>query len=147
MAIRFADRIEPHLGAASIINCCLIPTPQAAQRALRWSEAHYITGWGSLREDLSFDRRDNARGVPKCVVVDEAFTWGEERAPNMASGGRIYETHVRGYTIRHPELPQPFVGYLRGAGRHDKVLAYLKALGITAVELLPVQAFADDHFR
>lgn len=138
---------EPHLGHRFNHHKLLLdPYAKQLKGALRWSEAHYGYRMGSPREDLSFDRRDNARGVPKCVVVDEAFTWGEERAPNTAWADTvIYETHVRGYTIRHPELPQSLRGTFAGLA-HDKVLDHLKALGITAVELMPVQAFADDHF-
>src|SRR5213082_3610379 len=51
---------------------------------LVWSDAHFGYRTGSARADLSFDRRDNARGMPKCVVIDEAFTWGEERKPAVA---------------------------------------------------------------
>ena len=65
-----------------------------------WSDAHFAYRTGSAREDLSFDRRDNARGMPKAVVVDETFNWGRrEMRPNIPwEDTIIYEAHVKGLT-------------------------------------------------
>ena len=138
---------EPHLGHRFNPHKLLLdPYAKQLKGQLRWSEAHYGYRVGSPREDLSFDRRDNARGMPKCVVVDDAFSWGDERAPCTAWPDTvIYETHVRGFTLLHPDLPKPLRGTFRGLVQ-EPVLSYLKDLGITALELMPAQAFADDHF-
>jgi len=112
---------------------------------LRWTDAHYGYRVGHRSTDLSFDRRNNARGMPKCQVVDTAFTWGEERAPNTPWHETIlYELHVRGFTMQHPEVPEPLRGTFAGLS-HPAVIDYLRGLGITAVELLPVQAFFDER--
>ncbi len=112
----------------------------------RWIEAHYGYRFGSPREDLSFDKRDNAQALPKCRVVDPAFTWDGDSPPATPwSQTIIYETHVRGFTILHEGIPVVERGTFAGMG-HREVVAYLKALGITAVELMPVHAFLDEHF-
>ena len=123
----------------------LDPYAKALFGPFKWSDAHYGYRVGSTREDLSFDRRDNARGMPKCRVVDRAFTWGNDRHPLVPwSDTVIYETHVRGFTMRHPEVPAPLRGTFAGMSTHA-VIDYLKALGITSVELLPVQSFVDER--
>jgi glycogen operon protein len=124
----------------------LDPYARLIKGQLRWSDAHHGYRIGSSRADLSFDRRDNARGVPKCVVVDPAFTWSEERPPGVRWDRTvIYETHVRGFTLLHEGVPKSQRGTLAGLG-HREVIDYLKALGITSVELMPIHAFADDRF-
>ncbi len=113
---------------------------------LRWSDMNYGYRIGSPRADLSFDRRDNARQVPKGVVVDTAFTWSGDRQPQSDwSETIIYEAHVRGMTMRHPRVPQALRGTFAGLTSRE-VVEYLKALGVTAIELLPIHAFVDDHF-
>ena len=112
---------------------------------LRWSDAHFGYRVGSPRGDLSFDRRDSAAGMPKCQVQDPAFTWGRSRRPHIHWERLvIYELHVRGHTIRHPEVPEALRGTFSGLG-HAAVVERIRALGVTAVELLPVQAFVDDR--
>ena len=112
---------------------------------LRWSDAHFGYRIGSSRSDLSFDRRDSAPGMPKCVVVDPAFTWGRDR-PLAIPWERtiVYETHVRGYTMRHPAVPPQNRGTFAGLAQQE-VVDYIRSLGVTAVELLPVHAFVDDR--
>ena len=113
---------------------------------LVWSDASYGFRLGDDREDLSFDTRDSAPGVPKGVVVGSAVERPGVHTPVVPWNDTvIYETHVRGFTMRHPELPPEMRGTFEGLGQKC-VVDYLKALGITSVELLPVQAFADDHF-
>ncbi len=96
--------------------------------------------------DLSFDTRDSAPFMPKCRVIDPAFTWGSDRRPRVPWERTIfYETHVRGYTIRHPTLPFGLGGTFAGLAA-DEIVAHIKELGITSVELLPIHFFADeDH--
>ena len=96
--------------------------------------------------DLSFDTRDSAAFMPKCRVIDPAFTWGRDQRPRIPWDRTIfYETHVRGYTIRHPALPFGLGGTFAGLAA-DEIVAHIKSLGVTSVELLPIHYFADeDH--
>ena len=112
---------------------------------LRWSDAHFGYRIGHRNEDLSFDRRDNAAGMPKCRVIDPAFTWGNDTSPRIAwSDMVVYELHVRGMTKRHPEVAPALRGTYAGLASAP-VIEHLKRLGITAVELMPVHAFIDDR--
>ncbi len=123
----------------------LDPYARALAGSLRWSDAHFGYRVGHRQEDLSFDRRNNAAGMPKCVVVDTAFTWAEDRRPRRPWHETvIYELHLGGFTRRHPEVPVPMRGTAAGLARPE-VIAYLRSLGITAVEFLPVHAFLDDR--
>ena len=137
----------PHAGHRYNPHKLLIdPYARLLAGELRWSDASYAFVQGHADEDLSFDTRDSASGMPKCVVVDDAFDWGHSRLPQVPWNETVfYETHVRGFTVLHPELPQALRGTFDGLA-HDVVVGYLRALGITSVELMPVQAFADDHF-
>jgi glycogen operon protein len=110
-----------------------------------WSDTHYAYRIGSRREDLSFDRRDNAGVMPKAVVVDHAFTWGDEHRPRTRWDETvILETHVKGMTRLHPSLPKELRGTYAGLA-HPAVIDHLLRLGVTAVELLPIHAFLDDR--
>jgi len=112
---------------------------------IRWSDAHFGYRVGSGREDLSFDRRDNARGMPKCRVIDPAFTWGPDRPPAVPwTDTLVYEAHVKGMTVRHPGVPPGLRGTFAGLASQP-VIDHLRTLGVTAVELLPVHAFTDDR--
>jgi len=123
----------------------LDPYAKQLSGALRWSDAHFAYRTGTPRADLSFDRRDNASGMPKCVVVDTAFTWGDDRPPKRAwNDTTIYELHVRGFTMQYPGVPVPMRGTFLALSS-PPVLEYLHNLGITAVELLPIHAFVDDR--
>jgi isoamylase len=123
----------------------LDPYAKATHGIIRWSDAHFGYRVGSPREDLSMDRRDNARGMPKCRVVDTAFTWGNDRSPRVPwEETIILEMHVRGMTMRHPGVDEARRGTFSGL-TSPPVLDYLLQLGVTAVELLPVHAFVDDR--
>jgi isoamylase len=137
---------EPNAGHRFNPNKLLLdPYAKALAGPLRWSDAHFAYRVGSPREDFSFDRRDNARGLPKCRVVDDAFTWGDDRPPGIPSGETVtYETHVRGMTMRHPEVPEHLRGTFAGLA-HPAVLDHLVKLGITSIELLPIHAFVQDR--
>src|SRR6185437_16614842 len=103
----------------------------------RWSDALFSYRVGSLREDLSFDRRDNARNVPKCRVIEPAFTWGEDRRPQIPwEETIILELHVRGITIRHADVAPAHRGTFAGLAP-PAMIDYLVGLAVTAVELLP----------
>jgi isoamylase len=97
-------------------------------------------------DDLTFDTRDSAPLMPKCRVIDSAFSWGRERAPNVPWERMIvYETHVKGFTRCNPALPEEMQGTYAGLAAPE-VLDYLRALGVTSVELLPIHTFVNDSF-
>jgi isoamylase len=127
----------------------LLLDPYARRLAGRlvWSDAHFAYRTGSPREDLSFDRRDNARGVPKAVVVDEAFNWGRREIlrPNIPwQDTIIYEAHVKGLTQMREDVAPGLRGTYGGLSS-PAMIEHLKRLGVTTVELLPVHAFVDDR--
>jgi isoamylase len=112
---------------------------------LTWHDAVHGYRIGDPQADLSFDRRDSAPYVPKCVVVDTAHTWGEDRPPRRPwSETVLYELHVAGYTRRHPDVPEPLRGTIGGLVQPE-VVRHLRALGVTAIELLPVHAYVDEQ--
>jgi glycogen operon protein len=112
---------------------------------VQWSDAHFGYRIGHRQEDLSLDRSDNAAGMPKCRVIDPAFTWGDDRAPKVPwSDMVIYELHVRGFTIKHPDVPPALRGTYAGLATAP-VIDHLKKLGVTSVELMPVHAFINDR--
>jgi glycogen operon protein len=122
----------------------LDPYAKALAGRLVWSDAHYGYRYGQPRADLSFDRRDNARGMPKAVVTDD-------RAPPREDTGRIpwedtiaYEAHVKGLTQLREDVPAEWRGTYRGLSARP-VIDHLKRLGVTAIELLPVHAFIDER--
>jgi isoamylase len=95
-------------------------------------------------DDLSFDKRDSAPCMVKARVIDPAFTWGRERRPETPwERTIIYEMHVKGFTQLHPRLAEPLRGTY-AALTQQEIISYLADLGVTAVELLPVQTFVDD---
>jgi glycogen operon protein len=113
--------------------------------ALRWHDALYGYSVGHKREDLSHDRRDSAPSVPKCRVIDPAFTWGDDRRPSVPWHDMvIYELHVRGFTMRHPGVAESQRGTFAGLAS-AAAIDYLKRLGVTTVELMPVHACIDDR--
>ncbi len=137
---------DPHNGHRFNPNKLLIdPYARDFSAPLLLNDPHFGYRKDSSRGDLSFDRRDSARVTPKCRVIDPAFTWGGERLPNRPwSQSIIYELHVKGYTKLHPEVPEPQRGTLLGLGS-PAVIDHLVKLGITAVELLPIHACADEQ--
>ena len=131
-------RFNPH-------KLLIEPYAKHLSGAVRWSDAHFGYRIGHRFEDLSFDRRDNARGTLKCRVVDPAFSWGDDRAPQVPWHETvIYEVHVRGFTIDHPEVPPQLRGTYAGLAT-PPVIEYLRRLGVTTVELMPVHTFVDDR--
>jgi isoamylase len=137
---------DPRSGHRFNANKLLIdPYAKALSGTIRWTDAHFGYRLGSNRADMSFDRRDNGFGMPKCRVVDTAFTWGEHVRPQRPwSETVIYESHVGGMTKAHPDIPRPRRGTFEGLSS-PYVIDHLVKLGVTAVELLPVHAFADER--
>ena len=131
-------RFNPH-------KLLLDPYARSIVGQLRWSDAHFGYTIGAKKEDLSFDRREDAAGTPKGQVIDNAFSWGEDRHPHVAANDRIvYEMHVGGYTRRHPDVQESLKGKFAGLTTRQ-VVDHLKSLGVTTIELLPVHAFLDDR--
>jgi isoamylase len=121
------------------------PYAKALHGRLRWGDALFGYRIGSPRQDLSFDRRDNARLIPKCRVVETAFTWGDDRRPQTRwEESIIFELHVRGMTVGHPDVDSAYRGTFRGIAS-PVVIDYLVGLGVTAIELLPIHAAVDDR--
>ena len=123
----------------------LDPYARAHIGSLQWDPAVFGYVMGAEEADLSFDERDSARFMPKCVVVDPGFDWRREKVWHPVPWDRtiIYETHVRGHTRLHPKVPQDERGTFRGLS-HQAVIEYVKALGVTTVELMPVHTFVND---
>jgi len=123
----------------------LDPYARAHVGSLIWDDACYGYKMGSPEGDLSFDTRDSASFVPKSRVVDPAFTWGHDRRPSTPWDRTIlYEAHVGGFTRCHPAVPERLRGTFGGLA-HSAVVAHIRDLGVTSVELLPIQTFVDDE--
>ena len=121
------------------------PYAKALHGELRWHDACFGYRIGSPRGDFTIDRRDSAWLMPKCVVVDPAYTWGRDIRPRRSwSQTIIYEAHVKGLTKLRTDLPQQIRGTF-AALADPRVIRHLVRLGVTAIELLPVQAFVDER--
>jgi isoamylase len=121
------------------------PYARALQGAINWSDAVYGYTVGHPDGDLSFDERDSAPDIPKCQVVDPRFDWSPILPPLVPWRDTvIYETHVKGFTQRHPGVPKRLRGTFAGFAQVE-CIRHLKGLGVTSLELLPIQAFARDH--
>jgi glycogen operon protein len=113
--------------------------------ALRWSDALFGYRISSTRADQSLDRRDSAPAMLKAVVSEDMFDWGDDRPPNIPwSHTVIYETHLRGLTILRQDIRANERGTF-AALADPNVIGYLRRLGITAIELLPIHAFIQDR--
>ena len=112
---------------------------------LRWAPECFGYTLGSPQEDLSFDERDSAPFMPKCVVVDPNFDWrGQPRVRSVPWDQTIiYEAHVKGFTKRHPCVSPAQQGTYAGLGV-KAVVDYVKSLGVTSIELLPIHTFIQD---
>jgi isoamylase len=110
---------------------------------LRWDDA--LFGYTVGQDDLTLDDRDSAPFMPKSVVVDPAFDWEADHALQTRwEDSVIYETHVKGLTMRHPDVPDTARGTFQGLS-HPAIIAHLQHIGVTAVELLPIHAFVQDR--
>jgi glycogen operon protein len=122
------------------------PYAKAVTGPIRWSDELFGHSSVGPDNDLVLDGRDSAGGMPKSVVVDQAFTWGDDRAPRTPLNHTvIYECHVRGMTMTHPGVPERLRGTYLGLAS-EAVVDHLLGLGVTTVELMPVHQFiADRH--
>ncbi len=123
----------------------LDPYAKAHMGELKWGPEVFGYTVGHPDGDLSFDERDSAAFVPKCVVVDSRFEWKQTDDVRVPWNETVfYETHLKGFTMRHPKVPEHFRGTF--AGMTDEVIAPIKELGVTSVELLPIQMFLNQPF-
>jgi glycogen operon protein len=137
---------EPAAGHRFNPNKLLLdPYAKAIDGTINWSDAAFGYKVGSKEKDLKMDLRDSARCIPKCLVVDASFDWeGDEHPRNAWHQTLIYELHVKGYTIRHPDVPRQLRGTYGGLA-HPAVISHFKSIGVTAVELMPIHQFVDDR--
>lgn len=144
---RVHGKYEPQNGHRFNPNKLLIdPNTKAIAGTIDWHDSLFGYEIGSEEEDLSFSTQDSAPFMPKCVVIDPSFDWEGDKPPNVPfHKSIIYETHVKGFTKLHPEIPEEIRGTYAALG-HPVTINYLKELGITAVELMPVHHFVTDRY-
>ena len=131
-------RFNPH-------KVVLDPYARLIGRDVQWADECFAYRLGDPEADLSFDERDSAAFAPLAVVIDPAFTWGDDRPPHTPwHKTLIYELHVKGFTQLHPEVPERLRGTYAGLAS-EPAIRHLTELGVTAVELLPVHHFLDDR--
>jgi isoamylase len=132
-------RFNPH-------KLLLDPYARAHAGALTWDPAVFGYVMES-KDDTTFDTRDSAPFMPKCVVVDPGFDWKGEPGRKFVPWDQtiVYETHVKGFTKLHPAVPEHLRGTYAGLGCQP-VVDYIASLGVTAVELLPVHTFVNDSY-
>ena len=137
---------EPAQGHRFNRNKILLdPYARALGRRLTWRDELYGYRRGDAAEDVAFDERDDAAFGPLGVVVDPAFDWRDDRAPGTAWRDTvIYEVHVKGLTQRHPDVEPEWRGTYTGFGA-EPVIDHLLALGVTAVQILPIHAHVDER--
>ena len=136
---------EPENGHRFNPNKLLIdPYAREFVGQLCWDDALFGYTIGVEGDDLTFDERDSAPFIPKCVVADSAFDWKHSVSPLVPWDRTIiYEMHVRGYTMKHPAVAEEQRGTFLGLATPE-VIKYIKSLGVTSVQLLPIHAFVYD---
>lgn len=131
-------RFNPH-------KLLIDPYAKAIAGNVQWHDALFGYEVGHPDQDLSFSDIDSAPYVPKSVVIDPHFNWGNDEPPNIPYHETIiYETHVKGFTQQHPGIPKKLRGTYAGIA-HPVTINYLKELGITAIELMPIHYFINDR--
>jgi glycogen operon protein len=138
----------PHEGHRfNPVKLLIDPYAKAIEGHVRWNRANVFPyAWkGTLDDDLEPDATDDAIAIPKSIVIDPGFDWEGDEPPRIPwSDTIIYEAHVKGFTKLHPEIPEHLRGTYGGLAS-DEAVGYLASLGITAVELLPVHHYVDEH--
>ncbi len=114
------------------------PYAKAIVRGVTWDDSLFGYKIASAKSDLSFDERDSAPFAPLCAVVDPSFVWGSDTRPDVPWNKTvIYEAHVKGLTMQHPDVPENLRGTY-AAVASDAIIHHLTKLGVTAIELMPV---------
>ncbi|HET6964891.1 MAG TPA: glycogen debranching protein GlgX [Acidimicrobiales bacterium] len=145
---RYGFRVHGPYDPARGLRCnpaklLIDPYAKAIDGEVVWGQAPY--GFRLTADDLTMDDTDSAPSMPKALVTDPAFNWGDDVAPKRRWADTvIYETHVKGLTWRHPEVPPNHRGTYAGVA-HPAVVEHFTRLGVTAVELMPVHHFVHDH--
>ncbi len=125
------------------------PYAKAIDGTVNWATEANVLPYvptGEDDADLEIDDEDDAVAIPKSVVIDDSFFWEGDRPPRIPFADTIiYETHVKGFTMKHPDVREDLRGTYAGLAS-DAAIAYLKDLGVTAVELLPVHHISDESF-
>jgi glycogen operon protein len=137
---------EPAKGHRFNHNKVLLdPYAKSIGRGLVWDDSVFGYKIGDPGDDLSFDDRDSAPFAPLAVVVDNSFTWGDDRLLRIPwHKTLIYELHVRGYTQLNPKIPEKLRGSYAGLAA-EPTIKHLQDLGVTAVEIMPVHHFLNDR--
>ncbi len=143
---RVSGPYEPQNGHRYNPNKLLIdPYAKAVAGIINWDDSLFGYDINHADKDLSFSESDSAPFVPKSVVIDESFNWEDDTAPKVAYHHTIiYEAHVKGLTKQLDKIPDSIRGTYAAIG-HPETINYLKALGITAIELMPVHHFVSDR--
>jgi len=129
-------RFNPH-------KLLLDPYAKAIGRDIRWDDS--LFGYSIGEDDLSFDERDSAAFAPLAIVTDPNFDWEDDQRPETTWHDTvIYEAHVKGLTMRHPDVPEEIRGTYAAIGS-EPIIKYLKDLGISAIELMPIHYFLHDR--
>ncbi len=132
-------RFNPH-------KLLIDPYAKAIEGEVDWGAAStlpYVPGGDDA--DLDADDEDDAKAIPKCVVIEPSFDWeGDEHLRTPWHETVIYEVHVKGFTATHPDVRDDLRGTYAGLAS-DAAIAHLRSLGVTAVELLPVHHIIDEH--
>jgi glycogen operon protein len=137
---------DPERGHRFNANKLLIdPYARELVGNIDWGQAQFAYQMDSVDKDLSFDESDSASSMPKCKVADPSeYDWKGDTGPAISWANTIfYETHVKGFTQLHPALPEPLRGTFDGLGNRQ-IVDYVKSLGVTSIELLPIHWFPDD---
>ncbi len=143
---RVSGPYEPENGHRFNPNKLLMdPYAKAIAGAINWDDSLFAYEVGSENEDLSYSEVDSAPFIPKSVVIDSNFDWDGDKLLKLSYRDTIiYETHVKGFTFLHPDIPEEIRGTY-AALAHPVTINYLKDLGITAIELMPVHQFVNDR--
>jgi isoamylase len=147
---RYGFRVHGPWNPAAGLRCnpaklLLDPYARAFAGGIDWDAALFPYPLGG--DDLQRDDRDSAAHLPKAVVIDNAFEWGSDRPLRRRLHETvIYEVHVKGFTKRHPEVPESLRGTYAGLA-HPASIDHLTTLGITAVELLPIHQFVHEKHQ
>ncbi|WP_409013323.1 glycogen debranching protein GlgX [Dyadobacter sp. CY343] len=137
---------EPENGHRFNPNKLLIdPYAKALSSTIKWDDSLFSYEIGNEQQDLSFSETDSAAFIPKSVVTDPNFDWEDDELPRIPYHDTIlYEAHVKGFSRLNPHIPEDLQGTFAGIA-HPASIQYLKELGITALELLPIHHYAADR--
>ncbi len=122
------------------------PYARSIDGAVIWGPDVFGYDFEGPNDDLELSEAPDDSSMPKCVVIDNRFDWGDDRPPRTSwSDTVIYEAHVKGLTQLHPDVPEGLRGTYLGAA-HPSITNHLRSLGVTAIEFLPVHTHVDDAF-